>query len=72
MNFLFKDISIFNRKVPLPVLLWFVLAILAAVAEISNVGAIEMAPTTTAIRVERLILITFNLYLSLNPYVFNY
>ena len=36
MNFLFKDISIFNRKVPLPVLLWFVLAILAAVAEISR------------------------------------
>lgn len=36
MKFLFRDISIFNRKVPVPVLLWFVLAILAAIAEISR------------------------------------
>lgn len=36
MKFLFKDISIFNRKIPLPVLLWFGLAILAAIAEISR------------------------------------
>ncbi len=36
MKFVFKDISIFNRKIPVPVFLWFVLAMIAAIAEISR------------------------------------
>lgn len=36
MQFLFKDISILKRKIPVPVLLWFLLAMLAAIAEISR------------------------------------
>jgi hypothetical protein len=36
MQFLFKNISIGKWKIPFPVLLWFVLAMLAAVAEISR------------------------------------
>ena len=36
MNFLLKNIPIGKWKIPLPVLLWFVLAMLAAIAEISR------------------------------------
>ena len=36
MRFLLKNISIGTWKIPLPVLLWFVLAMLAAIAEISR------------------------------------
>ena len=42
-------------------------ALSAASAETSSVGAKDMAPTTSAISVDRLILIAINLYLSLRP-----